>query len=404
MTVQREYRMSGPFEGLEETIFVDKSVLDEEYQPDKILERDEEIKEYRNALKDVLFGRNPSNVFLYGKSGVGKSVVTTYILDALQEAVSENEDADELHVRKLNCNDETAFSATRSLVNDLRPPDEEEFPKRGLGIADAQEELYREMDRIGGTFLFVLDEIDHLTNVDTMLYELPRARANGELENARVGIIGISNNYSFRKTLSPKVKGTLMEKEISFTPYDAHELETILTARAENALADGAYTQGSIGLCSAVAARDTGSARQAIDLLREGGDLAEERGDKTVTEEHIEDARDAVRRGRITARIREQTHHAQLILEAVAHLEEDGETPVKSKRIKEKYGTVAYRYEVEPLSTLKSVQKHLSDLKMLGFLSRDEHNDGLSGGSYFTYTLELSPNEVIDIRERIENQ
>ncbi len=396
--------MSGPFDGIDETIFVDATVLDEEYQPERILERDEEIREYRNALKDVLFGRNPSNIFLYGKSGVGKSAVTTYILDELQNAVQEREEADDLTVRDLNCNDETAFSITRKLVNDLYPPETDDFPKRGLGISDALDALYSEMNRIGGTFLFVLDEIDHLTNVDSILYELPRARSNGHLTNARIGIIGISNNYSFRKTLSPKVKGTLMEKEISFSPYDATELQTILTARAEKALKPGAYDEGAVRLCSAVAARDTGSARQAIDLLREGGDLAEERGASKITGEHIDDAREAVRRGRITHRIREQTDHAQLILESVARLEHEDNTPAKSKRIKTAYEHVAHSRDTDPLSTLKSVQNHLSDLEMLGFLARNEHNDGLSGGSYFTYSLELSPEEVLTIRERIENE
>jgi orc1/cdc6 family replication initiation protein len=196
-----------------------------------------------------------------------------------------------------------------------------------------------------------------------------------------------------------------MEKEISFSPYNAPELEKILRARAEIALADGAYSESAINLCSAVAARDTGSARQAIDLLREGGDLAEERGDDTITEEHIEDARKAVRRGRITDRIREQTHHAQLILEAVARLDRTQEKPPKSRQVKEEYERVARQHDVAPLSTLKSVQNHLSELTMLGFLSRTEHNKGLAGGSFFRYRIdEIDPEEVITIRDRIETE
>jgi len=124
------------------------------------------------------------------------------------------------------------------------------------------------MEALGGTFLFILDEIDHLSDPDTLLYELPRARANGHLDAARVGVIGISNNYTFRSSLSPKVKDTLMEKELAFSPYDADELQSILTARAEKALVDGASEDSAIRLAAAKAAKDTGSARQAIDLLR----------------------------------------------------------------------------------------------------------------------------------------
>jgi len=69
-----------------------------------------------------------------------------------------------------------------------------------------------------------------------------------------------------------------MEKELAFSPYDADELQSILTARAEKALVDGASEDSAIRLAAAKAAKDTGSARQAIDLLREGGDVAEEQG------------------------------------------------------------------------------------------------------------------------------
>jgi len=112
-------------------------------------------------------------------------------------------------------------------------------PKRGLGTADAFEELYTQLDRIGGTHLVVFDEIDHLDDVDTLLYELPRARSIGHITNSKVGVIGISNNYTFRQSLSPKVKDTLMETEISFSPYDASELRTILADRADRAFVEG---------------------------------------------------------------------------------------------------------------------------------------------------------------------
>lgn len=394
--------MTSPFSELEETIFKDATVLEEGYQPDKIFERESEIEAYRNALKAVLFGRNPPNVFVYGKSGVGKSAVTRYILSELQKATEDRPEADDVWVQFINCNNRTAYSLVSSLVNRIRPETTEKFPERGLSIEAAMNKLYEYMDERGGTFLFVLDEIDHLKNVNSLLYELPRARSNGYITNSRVGVIGISNNYTFRKSLSPKVKGTLMEKEISFAPYDAHELKSILFARADKAFQEGAYQDSAIALCSAIAAKDTGSARQAIDILYQAGELAENDGAGTISDEYVNDAQNVVRRGRITERIREQTTHSQLVLEAVARLELQDKTPAKSKHVKEEYSQTAYSYSTEPLSTLKSVQNHLSDLEMLGFLSRREHNDGMSGGAYFTYSLELDPQEVIKIRSTIE--
>jgi len=155
--------MAGPFSDIERSIFVSKEVLSEDHQPDQILERDEEIDQYRHALQDVLFGRTPQNVMLYGKAGLGKTAVTTYMMEALQDEVTKRPDADDVHVHELNCNGKSLYTVVRTLVNGLLPEHASEFPKRGLGTADAFEELYTQLDRIGGTHLVVFDEIDHWT-------------------------------------------------------------------------------------------------------------------------------------------------------------------------------------------------------------------------------------------------
>ena len=392
------------FAEMNETLFEDKSILSEEYRPDVIVERDEEIDAYRTALKDVLFGRNPSNVFIYGKTGVGKTAVTEYVLTALQSEVQRRSEADELHVHFRNCNDDTVYRTVRSLINGLRDDHHDPFPETGLATSHALETLFEEMDDIGGTFLFVLDEIDHLDNVNTLLYELPRARANGHLTDARVGVIGISNNYTFRSSLSPKVKDTLMEKEIAFSPYDAAELQSILATRAEKAFDNDACEDSAIRLAAAKAAKDTGSARQAIDLLREGGDIAEEAGVDTISDEHIERAEQRVRRGRVENKLRDQTMHSQLVLEAIAKLESTGQAPVRSKEIQASYERVAKGWNYDPLTTLKSIQNHLSDLTMLGFLERSEQNKGRAGGAHYQYELALDSSVVLETRETIESE
>ncbi|ELZ76252.1 cell division control protein 6-like protein [Haloferax gibbonsii ATCC 33959] len=396
--------MSGPFSDLEDTIFSDKSVLTEDYQPEEILERDEEIEEYRYALQDVLFGRAPENIMLYGKAGLGKTAVTTYMMNALKAEAEERKQADDLYIHELNCNGKTLFVVVRQLVNSLLPENASEFPKRGLGTSDAFEELYRQLDRVGGTHFLVFDEIDHLDDVNTLLYELPRASSNGHITNSQVGVIGISNNYTFRQSLSSKVKDTLMENEISFSPYNADELQTILRDRADRAFVDGACDRSAIAMAAAISAKDMGNARQAIDLLRVGAKVAEKNEDRKVEDDHIESAKELVQRGRLSNRVRDQTDHAQYILETIAHLEQQKKTPARSKDIKAYYEKVTTEWGSEPLTTLKSIQDHLSDLHMLGFLQRSEQNDGERGGRRYEYELDLDPQIIIDARKEVESE
>ena len=77
--------------------------------------------------------------------------------------------------------------------------------------------------------------------------------------DAKVGVIGISNEYNFRQTLSPNVEDTLMETEFSSSPYDAAELRTILEHRADRAFVDEACDTSAIAKTAALAAQDKGT-------------------------------------------------------------------------------------------------------------------------------------------------
>ena len=82
-----------------------------------------------------------------------------------------------------------------------------------------------------------------------------------------------------------------------------------------------------------------------------------------------------------------------------------GEVPARSKAIQQTYERVADSHAdshaAPPLSTLKRIQDHLSDIHMLGFLRRHEQNKGLSGGQYYEYELDLDPEIVFETRAEI---
>ncbi|MDB2283308.1 hypothetical protein PM030_15670 [Halorubrum ezzemoulense] len=109
-------------------------------------------------------------------------------------------------------------------------------------------------------------------------------------------MIGISNDYTFRQTLSPTVTDTPMETESSVSPSDAAALRTMLEYWAARAVVDEACDTSAIATVAALAAQEVKNARQALDLLRAGAELAEQHGEAPVTDAHIEIARERVQK------------------------------------------------------------------------------------------------------------
>jgi cell division control protein 6 len=376
-----------------QNIFTNKDALGESYQPDSIEERDEEIDEYMNALQPVVDGWEPNNIFLYGNTGVGKTAVTGHLLDRLQRDVGEYDDVD-LTVVSLNCKTlNSSYQVAVELVNTIRSSGAE-ISSTGHPKQTVFKKLYEELDAIGGTVLLVLDEVDAIGERDELLYELPRARANDKLNSTKIGVIGISNNFKFREQLDPRVQDTLCERELQFPPYDAHELENILESRAEVAVADDAVEEGVLNFCAALAARDSGSARQALDLLRLAGEIAENEEEDSITIDYVESAQSRLEQERVKEGMRELTTHGRLALLAVVSKTAKAETPCRTRELYEEYQTLCDSSGTDSLGQ-RSLHNHLSDLRMLGILSTEENRSG-SRGNYYSYELDVPFTSAID--------
>ncbi|WP_416839935.1 orc1/cdc6 family replication initiation protein [Haloferax sp. DFSO52] len=369
-----------------QNVFVNKDALGESYKPERIEERDDEISEYMDALQPVVDGWEPNNVFLYGNTGVGKTAVTEFLLEMLLEDVSQYDDVD-LSVISINCKTlNSSYQVAVELVNELRPGGAE-ISSTGYPQQTVFKKLFEELDDVGGTILIVLDEVDSIGDRDELLYELPRARSNGKLDDAKVGLIGISNDFKFHDQLDPRVQDTLCERELHFPPYQAPELQNILESRADVAIAADSCEEGVLNLCAALAARDSGSARQALDLLRLAGEHAENNDDDRITLNHVDIARQKLEQERVVEGMRELTENGHFALLAVVSKAAHDETPCRMRDLYQEYLRLCNSAGIDPLAQ-RSVHNHLSDLRMLGILSAEENRTG-SRGNYYSYALDV---------------
>ncbi|WP_336338448.1 Cdc6/Cdc18 family protein [Haloarcula brevis] len=378
-------------------IYLDRDALREDYQPENLVGRDTELNRYRAALQPVINGEQPNNIFLYGKTGVGKTAGTRYLIDHLEEDAAKYEDID-LTVKMLNCDGlSSSYQIATRLVNEFRD-ETSQISTTGYPRATVYDMLWTELDACGGTIYIVLDEVDHIED-DSILYQLPRARANANLSSAKIGIIGISNDFSFRDDLSPKVKSSLCEEEIQFPAYDAKELIQILQQRADVAFHDGVLEDGVIELCAAYGAKDAGDARQSLDLLMKTGDLARDKDTDTISESLVREARDVLERGRIQEGISGLTQHGHLVVYAMVTLDQEGKTPARTRDIRPRYTNFAEKAGIDPLVP-RRMRDHLGELSMLGIISAIERNEGRRGGTYREYSLEMDPEMILAALEK----
>src|SRR3989344_7369500 len=71
-----------------ESIFLDKKALQQNYAPKVIPHRQTQINQLAGVLAPALRKEKPSNMFCYGKTGTGKTVVTQYVLQKLIESAA----------------------------------------------------------------------------------------------------------------------------------------------------------------------------------------------------------------------------------------------------------------------------------------------------------------------------
>lgn len=227
--------------------------------------------------------------------------------------------------------------------------------------------LFQELEELGGTVPIVLDKVDH-TSDDSLLYKLPRAQSDGDVDSIRLGIIGISNGLRFRNQLSSKVRSSLYEKEVSFAAYDADELLKILRQREGVAFHDDVVNEGVIHVCAAYGAKDSGDARQALDLLLENGDIAREQNAEQVIEAHVQEARDRLQADQVVQGISNYPLHGKLVLLALTVLAEQDQTPARTRDVCPAYNSICTQEGTDPISN-RATSEYLSELETLGIIS-----------------------------------
>ncbi|MBS3172230.1 ORC1-type DNA replication protein [Candidatus Woesearchaeota archaeon] len=351
-----------------ESIFENKKVLQSGYTPDNIPHRDDQIKEVAGMLAPVLKGEKPSNIFIYGKTGTGKTLSVLHVVNNLTKiAASKNLP---IKISYINCKlKKVADTEYRLIATLAREFGKEEIPITGLPTDEIYRIFIKHIDKDSNSIILILDEIDQLVKKagDEILYNL--TRINTELKNTQITFIGISNDLKFANDLDPRVRSSLAEENMSFPSYNALQLQDILNERAKEAFKKDIVTEGVIEKCAALAAREHGDARRALDLLRVAGELAERKGHNKLVISHLDEAESKIENDMVLETISTLPKQSQITLLSIFSLyEKKGKEKFFTGDVYEIYLGLCDKVGLKPL-TQRRLSDLIAELDMLGIIN-----------------------------------
>ncbi len=361
----------------QESLFVDRKSMQASYVPKNIMHRDEQINQMAEILAPALKLEKPSNLFIYGKTGTGKTLSVKYTVDNILDVAKENNVA--VKAIYINCKLKRVADTEYRLIAEIARGFGKTVPATGLPTDEVYKIFYAALNEEEQMLFLILDEIDQLVKKtgDEVIYNL--TRINSELHNSQVALIGISNDLMFANHIDPRVKSSLSEEELIFPPYNALQIQDILRKRANIAFKKGVLDDGVIPKCAAYAAREHGDARRAIDLLRVAGELAERSKSSRVQITHIDMAEEKIERDRIVDVVKTQPKQFQATLISIfLLLHSTKNKAIFTGDVYNLYKDLCPRFGLQAI-TQRRISDIVAELDMLGLINAKVISKGRFG-------------------------
>ncbi|MFA9427867.1 orc1/cdc6 family replication initiation protein [Natronorubrum sp. A-ect3] len=370
---------------------------------DRIVGRDFQLTEITQHLRVAINGERPPNLFLYGPSGTGKSLIINAVCQNILE-LCESRDI-RFGVIHMNCQNvgtlgSAVYELARKVSNDAGVP--VEVPEHGIPTKKKWRELYRLIDEHYDTVVFVLDELDMLVgrrDIDEpafsrLLYQLSRAGSSDETR-ANVSVTAITNDATMMGNVGSRAVSSFTPEDVHFNDYDANQLREILYHRTD-AFYEDALSDDVIPLAAAFAAQTHGDARKAIDLMRTAGSLAERQGADQVSENHVREAQDKVEKNRVLEVTRGISTQKKLCLLATAAVaRQTGTGTAKSPN-----GYTVYQYLTDTLDVDQYHQEtyvnKMKELTTYSLVESKRKSQGPHSGSYLEFSFGENPATILD--------
>ncbi len=362
----------------ESKIFAQREVLSPHYTPEKLIFREKEINNIEKAIKPALEGEKGSNLFIYGRTGTGKTTCTKYVITEIKEIPNTKARVSYVNCRMYN----TRFRVLNKVIAEHMP----NYARRGYGTVDLYEKLTNWIEEDNKILVLVLDEIDMVKDLDDLVYTM--TRINSDIRAGGVAMIGISNKVSFKEELDPRSLSALYESELVFPSYYSDEIYAILKDRAMKGFKNGTVTEDILHFIAASAAKEGGDARLSLKILSKSGEIAEEHGKDRITMEEAEEAVKIAESEIVYELISSLPEHQKLVLYSIVLLAQSGgsykkltdgiDTYLFSGEVYNRYKSISESLKRVPKSE-RWYRNYISELEMQGLIASFDSSKGIRG-------------------------
>lgn len=363
---------------VESNIFANREVLSLHYTPKKLIGREKEINNIERAIAPALKGERGRNLFVYGKTGVGKTSCVKYVIEEVKNIPNTSARISYVNCRIYN----SRYRVLNKIVSDHLPT----YAKRGYGASDLYEKLVSWIEEDNKIFVVILDEIDVIKDLDDLIYTL--TRINSDIKAGGVTMVGISNKVSFKDSLDPRSLSSLYESEIVFSNYNANELFDIIKDRAKTGFKKNVVGDEILKFIAANATRNGGDARFSLKILSIAGELSEKDNLQNISLEKVQESIKLAEQDIVYEVISTLPEHQKLVLYAAALLTNSGGTYKKltdgidtylfSGELYSRYKSISESIHKEPKGE-RWYRKYLFELELQGLIHTFESGKGIRG-------------------------
>lgn len=293
----------------ENALFRDKSALAGPAAP---VGRGEKAGELARAIAGGLKkGYAPPFVFVYGRTGSGKTTVAEFACSLLPVSYRV------VNLRRAR----TAYGCASLILAALGGR-----PGSGQTIESMIEGMYWRLLGLAAKkpLALVLDEFDALFTdrrggASDFCYRLLDVQARLKEDGCLVCVVAISNSVAAAEELDDRVRSRIAgAPEVFFDAYSKEEIVAILQDRAARALGNAA--DGVIEYIAEKSSQEHGDARRAIGLLGAAAEIAGACGAHAVRKVHVDAADKRLRKERVQTALERMSYHAKVACGGLARI------------------------------------------------------------------------------------